>query len=264
MLPDPPDISDSLRRAGVAPGLSSLLSSSFSRHASGARHAVCSEYDILSVTLRKGENRLAACLDPGERSAYLAQLDSGLVATFEAKYQQHLKGLEKTVFDQVSRRRRHFEQVKKRQDQYRQASRKGFAKVRLLLISFPLFSSQVPDLFILLLSSQKSVEVLRKVRLRILYSFPCLFHPFLPFELALEAHLLSPPSTFAPFLLLLPSPSSQIYLVESYPNIAELKVIAEHIGMDYKQTRVWVSPLFSSSTFFSLESIEEETRALLR
>ncbi|KAL7417709.1 hypothetical protein BDY24DRAFT_99798 [Mrakia frigida] len=33
----------------------------------------------------------------------------------------------------------------------------------------------------------------------------------------------------------------KIYLVESYPNIAELRVIAEHIGMDYKQTRVWVS-----------------------
>lgn len=134
LLPSPPDLRPSLERLGLAPALATALASAYSRQALRSRLEVTSAFEQVANSLGRVSNL------PGLIPSSSLHIETA-ERILRERYNAQCSSLEKVVLDSVARRRQHFTQVQKRQQQYRHSTRKGFAKVRLILLPFVLVST---------------------------------------------------------------------------------------------------------------------------
>lgn len=181
-LQPPRDLRGPLQQMGVAPKLASLIASHYESHAQKSAHAIVRAYGDYSAAMDTVTSRIWSQLSPDERTAFLRGHDNSGTTIFIQRYLSHLQHVEKIIFELVAAKRACFSPARDR----RQVQRKGFAKVRRLSSPpFPLFAAPRLELTSASLrpSSQKSVEILRKVRL---------YHPSSssnPFDGDVRAHL---------------------------------------------------------------------------
>lgn len=163
-LPTPRDLHGPLLQLGVVPALAARLAKDYQHHARKLAQSVILSHDHLNTILHQASSRLGPALTPPERATFSSGHDAAVSSIGTQRYLAHLQSMEQKIFELVAAKRARFSPPRDR----RQVQRKGFAKVRPLSSPpFPLFapprleltSASPSHLF-----SQKSVEILRKVR----------------------------------------------------------------------------------------------------